>query len=1581
MTRGYTSPLFLLLPLLAGLGGCGDGASKVRAKPVERADELIGGPSAKGKVGDLLLENDQLRAIIAGQGQTWLGNTFGGSLVDLDRVRPSHKQTLYGQGHDSFGETFPLVNLIIPDPAKGARVIETADGRFEVRVVPGGVTVLDDGSGGEQAVVRVRGSGAYLFQAIKFLNRDFLKAMLSEFQLAGMPLPLRDLARQLIDPNLDLFSLLNRLQLDFSFTTDYVVRPGEPYVLIRTTFDVAPPSADTLTACAELRADQKPCALTLADCPGGFSFEEVPGPPPAAGGEPIPLLCPACRCANLPTPLTPITEQRNMFGDMLGDLDLWVSPTWRGGIVGGDFLFFGAQSSIFIPGQGFDDDRRVFENMWQGVGSLASPFVYPWVASTGEAVSYGYTTVNPRVRAAAACTQQRVAVRKIDPAGEEALTQALVLGFGMTAGGAAGLVRGLIVDRMPIPLPVPALLTEHDVSTADFEVWRQQRVARWLADALATWRRTPEEPALVAGLPALDPVAYEKVRRAFDALATLELLPATECQSAQLLVPIFTSSATAVISHQDASALVREADGRSFQDRLTFTWERYLVVGDGDVGSVLETVYALRDEPVGWVQGGVLEDGSSTPVSHAHVFAVRDPQPTRAEPVRFASWESLRQATREAFGNDGILSEMQSDRGLDRVLDGDYRGPLPPGRYYLVAKTTTRRVSRPVPVAVAAGKVAVAHLTLQPAGHLTLRVQDSTGARLPAKAVLVDLDEQGRELPWDGQGHVALGDARFDLGVRHSAFTTDGELELDFAPGSYNLYVSRGLEYSIHTQRLELRPGKPTIVEATLRREVDTRGMISADFHVHAAHSVDGSMPFDERVASAVAEGVEFFTGTDHDALTDYRPYIHDLRVEPWVATQVGVETTTLEFGHFNGYPLRYDATDWSVHDPPPWYGLPTAEVFAGMRARAADPANFVVQVNHPWDGFMGYFAQAGVHGYDLQRATPGMEMCNPQTEQISCDFEAVEVMNEKRFELIRTPTVREVAEHNACYQEILGTHDRLRFVLPAGAAAGDPALARVVCADLQLGPAECAGVDQRLLAAGLTEEARLELLDLQDGCTWAKTFRDRLTLCGLDGTTLLECKRHAIDALKYLSVRRMMLRTPAEQEAFRSLTLARDPDCQLSRATAGCSPNVNAEGKFLAGCGGEDCACETCVCATHPECCKRPTAAGGTGWTESCAAACRDECHSCGVEPCTKLTQMLDSWFSMLNAGFVVTGVGNSDSHNKVKEIGIPRNFVQVEHDAVPGLDPREVNRAVRERRVTASSGPYLEFALNDGQVGDTIVLAEQASLTARLRVQTPSWFGVDRVEIYRNGMLEKRFRLTGEPARIVDFDERIELPRPSEDSWYVAIAYGVNDGNELSPVYNGLIYGHLLIPTVISIGLGQILGGFDSLFARLEEKGFRELLDDALAGLAGGTEMPDSCPTMPFGFTNPIWVDVDGRGFTAPDAQDRDGDGQPDLPPFCSQACAVALDDVTGLPGPATCGENQICQPDAPDSPTGVCTIPLAASCPRDPFGLGSLSLPLAASAAPDAVRRHLTADPPWSATRTSERLLRRLFLGEQH
>ncbi len=1576
--------LLLLTGALAALLGCEsrhDGF--VRAKEITSPDELVGGPSSKGKVGDLLLENDQVRAVIAGEGQTWVGNTFGGSLVDLDLNRSHRRDDDYGQGWDSFAETFPLVNLIIPDPLKPMRSLSPKDGGLEVETEIGGIEVFKDGSDGEEAIVRVKGSGAYLFQAIKFLNPDLLRTLAStfEFDVMGTPMPLRVLLKGVVDPNLDVYSLLNRLQLDFNFTTDYILHPGDRYVTIRTTVEITPPSDDVLTQCGDLQGCDK-------DCPWGYVTEErtveVEGE-----NEPVPVMCPVCECAAEPVDMVPFTEQRSFFGDMLGDLDLWVDPMWRGGMVGGDFLFFGKECNIFIPGLGFDEQRRIFENMWQGVGTLASPLVYPWVGGVGKNVSYVFTSANPAKMPAADCPEHRVALVGVDPAGEDRVAAALVTGFGMTRGAAEGKVRSAIVDRVPIVLPVPAIPTDGAAAREDLEVWRRAEAKRWWASTVRTWSRAEDAPAEVDGLPRLEGDDLERTRSAIERFATLDLVPKAECMPAEIMIPLFTTSATAVITHEDTSGLVMGPEDRARLDKRVFSWERWLVVGDGDVGSALEVVHQLRDERVGWVKGVVLEDGTGTPVYHANVFAVRDPRPVLGRKDRFASWEELEAACVEAFGNEGVVSQMQTDRGLDPVHDGNYEGPLLPGGYFLVAKTLDRRASRPVPVTVVPGHTEIVHLLLEPPAKVLVRAFDQGGQLVPAKVVLVQVDENGRELPWDGRGEVELGDSRFDRGIRRAEFAPHGELVLEAEPGSYNLYVSRGIEYSLFRRRVDLKPGETLPVEAMLVHEVDTSGYVSGDFHVHCRPSVDSSFPVEQRVAAAVAEGLEFITSTDHDQLTDYTPYILEMGLQRFIGSQVGVETTTLEFGHYNAYPLKYDHRDWAEHDPPPWFGLSSQEVFDAMRSRAdPDGGKLIVQINHPWDSFLGYFYQAGLHGYDLERSTPGMETCNPQTERISCDFDAVEVLNEKRFELVRTPTVKEVDDHDRCYKQILSTHDLSRFALPEGMGPGDPGLDDVVCGWLQAPDPACDGIGARLDATPQNQPGYQELLDHAAHCHWQEELRAGFAVCAQEGVTPIRCKRSAIDALKHYSVRRMLERTMEEQDAFLTMREDGDPGCSMHKATAGCQAITSDDGTLQAGCGGDSCACEACVCELHPECCKAPGDDDGTGWTDVCAQSCREECHGCGEQPCTEKTQMLDTWFVMLNQGFTPTGMGNSDSHDRKKEVGIPRNFLRVPTERPDLLERADVNDAISRGRVIMSTGPFIDFSIGGAQVGDVYVPPEGTEqLELAIRVQTPSWFSVDHVEIYHDGRLVDQVRFESPKEAIVDYDAVVMLPKPDQDGWYSVVAYGLGDDASLSPPYNSLSYGHMLISTVIGLGATQILGSFDALMAKLDELMplFAPFLEDRgidpenpIGSLAMSHEMPDNFPTMPIAITNPIFVDLSGDGWDPPAGRDANHDGQYDLPAFCAQPCRVALDPETSEPTRSTCGLNQVCVPDEPGSPTGTCTIPVPDYCPPDTFGTGAKALVVGGEVVPQAQQG---IQAPWDATRVVERLLKRRFLGVSH
>src|SRR5690606_2825742 len=128
------SPLLHVAALLAGCGGCdpdvipdtpdagavplarcempldafleapaasGSGAS---IRQIASTDALIGGPTAIGKVGDWLFENDRIRVIVQGEDRRIGPHPYGATIIDADLVHD-------GPGNDQLGEIGLLYNF------------------------------------------------------------------------------------------------------------------------------------------------------------------------------------------------------------------------------------------------------------------------------------------------------------------------------------------------------------------------------------------------------------------------------------------------------------------------------------------------------------------------------------------------------------------------------------------------------------------------------------------------------------------------------------------------------------------------------------------------------------------------------------------------------------------------------------------------------------------------------------------------------------------------------------------------------------------------------------------------------------------------------------------------------------------------------------------------------------------------------------------------------------------------------------------------------------------------------------------------------------------------------------------------------------------------------------------------------------------------------------------------------------------------------------------------------------------------------------------------------------------------------
>ncbi|WP_437736575.1 PHP domain-containing protein [Sorangium sp. So ce1335] len=788
-------------------------------------------------------------------------------------------------------------------------------------------------------------------------------------------------------------------------------------------------------------------------------------------------------------------------------------------------------------------------------------------------------------------------------------------------------------------------------------------------------------------------------------------------------VPLFASAATAFVS-ASRSCLFGEEDDAACDAHRAFSYERYLAVGDGDIASVTGVMHRLRGTATGTVGGHVLWESTLEAAPNARVFVFSDPDPSRP----FGSLDELVAANRAARGDVGLVDAIDADVGLDPSEDGDFRGALPPGDYVLVARNAAgTATSAPVRVRLRAGEHVAVSPRLPAPATVRYRVADGNGQRIPAKIAFASLDAAGRRLPGDGRRRVYLGDGRLGNGNRAIEVTATGEGEVEIEPGRYTITVSRGIEYGIHVERdVTLAPGRALQLDATLVREVDTAGWMSADMHLHSRPSFDSGMPLPRRVATIAAEGVELAVSTDHDVETDYQPTVRALGLAPHLATAIGAEITTLEQGHFIGFPLRYDELDVPSHGAHDWTCEPGGTILDAIRASGDGTVAPLTIVAHPRDGFFGYIEQLGVDTYTMARTPTFLEENNPVFRTASCDFDAMELINGKRFDLVRTPSVAEVVDWNRC----------LARLNAAGSAAEIEAACPEVAGWLR---APCAIPGDAAPAPGGDAGAAPAPVAIAD------------------------CRRRARTELAWALMKRVLARTPEEQEK--------------DWAFAGATP----ESQELCG----------------------PAALGDA----EVAPEARDA-------PCTFRAGQVDDYFRYLERGFVPAQIASSDSHDASKEPGFPRTYFRSATDSPAALETPAAVESLRGAHAFTTYGPFIRATIGGKTYGEVAKGSAGTPLEVLFDVQTASWFGVDRVEFYLNGRMIRLLEPDMPPTALVDVRGKVTFTVPDRDSWVVIIAMGLEDRNLMSPVSLDVPFGEIQLSRLASDAFGRI-PAINALFA----------------------------------------------------------------------------------------------------------------------------------------------------------------------
>lgn len=196
-------------------------------------------------------------------------------------------------------------------------------------------------------------------------------------------------------------------------------------------------------------------------------------------------------------------------------------------------------------------------------------------------------------------------------------------------------------------------------------------------------------------------------------------------------------------------------------------------------------------------------------------------------------------------------------------------------------------------------------------------------------------------------------------------------------------------------------------------------------------------------------------------------------------------------------------------------------------------------------------------------------------------------------------------------------------------------------------------------------------------------------------------------------------------------------------------------------------------------------------------------------------------NWLQLLNQGHRIPGVVNTDAHYNIHGSGWLRIYLESPTDDPAKLTTDDVVHAAEHGHIVMTNGPYLEVrattndgkqAVSDGPGGDLVAADRKVKL--KIRVQCPNWLDVDRVQVFVNGrpMPKLNFTRKDNPDAfqngVVKFERELDLKLEAD--------------------------AHLIVATIgDGFSLGHVMG-------------------------------PDRGKDKPVAVSNPIYIDLDGKGFT---------------------------------------------------------------------------------------------------------------------
>jgi len=168
-------------------------------------------------------------------------------------------------------------------------------------------------------------------------------------------------------------------------------------------------------------------------------------------------------------------------------------------------------------------------------------------------------------------------------------------------------------------------------------------------------------------------------------------------------------------------------------------------------------------------------------------------------------------------------------------------------------------------------------------------------------------------------------------------------------------------------------------------------------------------------------------------------------------------------------------------------------------------------------------------------------------------------------------------------------------------------------------------------------------------------------------------------------------------------------------------------------------------------------------------------------------------NWLQLLNQGFRIYGVVNTDAHYNFHGSGWLRNWIQSSTDDPAKIDYMEMVHASEQGRIIMSNGPFLEVTARETGKTETVVSgqdlkASSGKVTLKVRVQCPNWLDIDTLFVLVNGRKHALHDYTREKnpdlfrGGVVKFERSLEIDLKS-DAHLIVVAGDV--GGNLFKIY----------------------------------------------------------------------------------------------------------------------------------------------------------------------------------------------------